>query len=298
MKKNLMFNSYETMQQLVAKKLATVKTDGKFDTFKYHRNVMYDNLWQKYPELLEVRGHVYDNRNGRLVQAAPRKTFNYLENDTWKNVPLDTPVQVFKKLNGFLACATEYEGELVVSTTGTTNSEYAVWAKELIQIWYENPKNKISCASQGFTDVFEIVVPQDPHIVEEQEGCHWLGYRNKTHGKFTPSNWLRPTNNKGEYIECTLARAIELAQSDRGEGFMLYDAAGNCCKLKTPYYVGKKILMRMTEKNVHAMYMGLLPARLPEMWYDAVNAVKKTYKVEDWIAMQAQTRRKVLEQYV
>lgn len=291
-----MFNSYETMQQLVAKKLATVKTDGKFDTFKYHRNVMYDNLWQKYPELLEVRGHVYDNRNGKLVQAAPRKTFNYLENDTWKNVPLDTPVKVFKKLNGYLACATAYEGELVVSTTGTTNSEYAVWAKELISEFY-GPDGRLENPSEFHTDLFEIVVPQDPHIVEERGGCHWLGYRNKTHGEFTPSNWLRPYNMKGT-IKFTLGDTLQYAQNDRGEGFMLYDAAGNCCKLKTPYYIGKKLLMRMTEKNIRAMYMGLLPARLPEMWYDAVHAVKNTYSADDWIAMDAQTRRKVLEQYV
>lgn len=292
-----MFNTYETMQQLVAKKLATVKTDGIFDTFKYHRNVMYDNLWQKYPELLEVRGHVYDNRNGKLVQAAPRKTFNYLENDNWKNVHLDTPVAVFKKINGFMACASEYEGELVVSTTGSTNSEYAGWAKELIQAWYDNNK-KVETPSRYHTDLFEIVVPQDPHIVHEQEGCHWLGYRNKTHGNFMPSDWLRPTDSKGQYLEMTLGDALEYAQKDRGEGFMLYDSKGNCCKLKTPYYIGKKMLMRMTEKNVRAMYMGLLPARLHKMWYDAVHAVKNTYNVDDWIDMNAQTRRKVLESYV
>lgn len=287
-----MFNTYETMQQLVAKKLATVKTDGIFDTFKYHRNVMYDNLWQKYPELLEVRGHVYDNRNGKLVQAAPRKTFNYLENDNWKNVPLDTPVQVFKKLNGFMACATEYEGQLVVSTTGSTTSEYAGWAKELIKKYFS-----LTLPSRYNTDLFEIVVPQDPHIVDEKMGCHWLGYRNKLDGEFTAAKWLHPHDLKGP-IKFNLGDILEYAKTDRGEGFMLYDAAGNCCKLKTPYYTGKKLLMRMTEKNIRAMYVGLLPARLPEMWYDAVHAVKNTYNVDDWINMDAQTRRKVLENYV
>lgn len=291
-----MFNSYETMQQLVAKKLATVKTDGIFDTFKYHRNVMYDNLWQKYPELLEVRGHVYDNRNGKLVQAAPRKTFNYLENDTWKDVPLDTPVQVFKKLNGFMACATEYEGNLVVSTTGTTNSDYAGWAKELIQEYYRNEGNiSESCY---YTDLFEIVVPQDPHIVDEPFGCHWLGYRGKTVGQFTPANRLKPRDKKDILLEFTLGDALEYAQKDHGEGFMLYDSLGNRCKLKTPYYIGKKILMRMTEKGVRSLYAGNCPHHLPEMWYDTIHTVKSTYKVDDWITMDAQTRRKVLESYV
>lgn len=284
-----MFNTYETMQQLVAKKLATVKTAGIFDTFKYHRNVMHDNLWQKYPELLEVRGHVYDNRNGRLVQAAPRKTFNYLENDNWKNVPLDTPVRMYKKFNGFMAAATIYEGQLVVSTTGTTNSDYANLARNLL---LENPSFISNWVGEFCTTLFEVVHHSDPHIVNEQEGLKLLGFRYIYDG-----HWL-PSSLHSKVKEMSLIDAIEYAKTDRGEGFMLYDAAGNCCKLKTPYYTGKKILMRMTEKNIRAMYMGLLPARLPEMWYDAVNPVKNTYKVEDWINMDAQTRRKVLESYV
>lgn len=284
-----MLNTYETMQQLVAKKLATVKTDGIFDTFKYHHNVMYDNLWQKYPELLEVRGHVYDNRNGKLVQAAPRKTFNYLENDNWKNVPLDTPVRMYKKFNGFMAAATIYEGQLVVSTTGTTNSDYAKLARQLI---VADPLFVSTWIGEHETCLFEVVHESDPHIVNEREGLHILGWRYHDDAVWVPSAYSAKVKH------ATLREALAFVTMDRGEGFMLYDAVGNCCKLKTPYYTGKKILMRMTEKNVRAMYMGLLPARLPEMCYDSVHAVKNTYNVDDWINMDAQTRRKVLENYV
>ena len=82
-------NSYETMQRLVAAKLATVSTNGHLDTFKYARRVMFDYLWDTDPALLECRGITYDNRTGALVVAAPRKSFNYLENGWWKDVPLE-----------------------------------------------------------------------------------------------------------------------------------------------------------------------------------------------------------------
>lgn len=57
-------NSYETMQRLVAAKLATVSTNGHLDTFKYTRRVMFDYLWDTDPALLETRGHSHGNLTG------------------------------------------------------------------------------------------------------------------------------------------------------------------------------------------------------------------------------------------
>ena len=68
---------------LVNRGLARMKNDGKFTTFKYHRRAMYDYLWFVDTDLMECRGHVYDSVTKELVQAAPRKSFNYLENDYW-----------------------------------------------------------------------------------------------------------------------------------------------------------------------------------------------------------------------
>lgn len=272
--------------------LATLKNDGKYTTFKYARKAMYEYLWYQIPDLLESRGHVYSNATKELVQAAPRKSFNYLERNYWKDIPLDTPVEMYKKVNGFMACATLHDGELLVSTTGTTTSDYAMWAKELI---VNNYKLYDLIIAPDITALFEVVVQQDPHIVKERQGLHLLGVREKANGDFHPMSG---------YTRCTLEQALEIAKSDRGEGFMLYpmQADGtydynNCCKLKTDYYIGKKKLMRMTAKNVELMYKNgfEMANTLPEMWYDVPRLIVSNINKDAWLGISDQQRRVILE---
>jgi hypothetical protein len=287
-----MLLTYDEQMHLVSRGLATLKNDGKYTTFKYHRRAMYDYLWHQIPQLLECRGHVYCNGTKQLVQASPRKSFNYLERGYWLDVALDTPVEMYKKINGYMACATLHNDELIVSTTGTTTSEYAQWAKELIQrdykLWDAMIDNKT-------TVLFEVVLPQDPHIVQERKGLHLLGVREKDTGDFYPLN--APT-------KCTLEQALKIAKFDRGEGFMVYPMLSdgsydynNCCKLKTPYYIGKKKLMRMTAKNVEIMYndLPLTISALPEMWSEIPEQIVQSVNKDTWLAMNDQHRRVILE---
>lgn len=277
------FNTYEHMQALVAAGYATVKTDGIFDTFKYSRKVMYENLWNKVPGILECRGHVYDNRNGNLVQAAPTKSFNYGENGWWSDVADDTPVVMYKKYNGFMAAVTKYEDQILVSTTGSTTSDYVRMAKEKLSMgWLNNLTGKC-------TVLYEVIHEDDPHIVDEgQARAVYLGVREKTNGMWHPFNVIEFT---------TFKQAYEIAAYDQGEGFMVYKEGdtSSVCKLKTPYYVGKKILMRMTPKKVRDLYSGIMPERLPLMWYTRIHAITKNFSEEQWVAMDAQARRKFLE---
>lgn len=284
--------SYEQQMNLVNRGLATLKNDGTFTTFKYARKAMYEYLWYQVAELLNCRGHVYDNRTKQLVQAAPKKSFNYLERNYWKDVPSDTPVEMYKKINGFMACATLHDGELLVSTTGTTTSDYAIWAKELIQRDYKYYDLVIE---REVSTLFEVVLPQDPHIVQEREGLHILGVREKSNGNFHPM---------GAGIRCTLEQALEIAKHDRGEGFMMYriqaDGTYNyneCCKLKTDYYIGKKKLMRMTAKNVENMYKTpyFISGQLPDMWYDVPQLIATNINKDAWLGMSDQQRRLILE---
>lgn len=283
--------NYDEQMNLVNRGLARMKNDGKFTTFKYHRRAMYDYLWFSHTDLMECRGHVYDSVTKELVQAAPRKSFNYLENDYWWSaVELDTPVEVYKKINGYMACATLHKGELVVSTTGSTTSEHAQWAKELILKDYKLYDMVID---NDASTLFEIVVPQDPHIVEERLGLHLLGMREKA-GDGT----FHPCNGTGVM---TLAEAIALAETDRGEGFMVYrkddDSKLAPCKLKTPYYTGKKKLMRMSDKNVNLMYDNALAISkaLPTMWADAPIEIVGKFTKEQWSSFDDQSRRVILE---
>ena len=284
--------SYDEQMHLVNRSLASLKNDGKYTTFKYARKAMYEYLWYQEPKLRECRGHVYCNTTKELVQAAPRKSFNYLERNYWEDIPLDAPVELYKKINGYLACATIHDGELLVSTTGTTTSAYAMWAKELIVRDYKYYDLVIE---KDVSTLFEVVVPQDPHIVKEREGLHLLGVREKSNGNFHPM---------GAGVRCTLEQALEIAKHDRGEGFMMYPMLrdgtydyNNCCKLKSDYYVGKKKLMRMTAKNVELMYKNCIETAntLPEMWYDAPSLIVAHHTKQVWLESTDQQRREFLE---
>jgi hypothetical protein len=290
-----MLLTYDQQMNLVNRGLATLKNDGKYTTFKYHRRAMYDYLWHDVPELLECRGHVYYNSTKELIQAAPRKSFNYLERGYWSSMPLDTPVEMYKKVNGYMACATLHNDALIVSTTGTTTSEYAQWAKELL---FRDYRMYEMVVDFDVTTLFEVVVPQDPHIVQEREGLHLLGVREKANGKFHPM---------GESIHCTLEQARQIADNDIGEGFMMYPMLpdgsydyNNCCKLKTPYYVGKKYLMRMTAKNIENMYKNpeVIGMLINDAWYDVPRLIVSNVHKETWLAMNDQQRRVILEDFM
>lgn len=283
--------TYEQAFDLVQRGLAVMKNDGKFTTFKYHRRAMYAYLWHSVPQLMECRGVVFCSNTKELVQAAPRKSFNYLENDYWwKDVPLHEPVYIHKKLNGYMACATAYKGELVVSTTGSTTSEYAKWAKELL-LKQTLTLDFVIC--EEASALFEVIVPQDPHIVKEKMGMYLLGSRYKSDGRYSP------LCDEDDVI--TLAEAIAKAEIDRGEGFMVYRVSDkNClspCKLKTPYYVGKKKLMRMSAKNIEVMYKDpfIIAAQLPPLWYEAPEYIVRKISKDVWLSSSDQQRRIILE---
>lgn len=285
--------TYAQQQQLVEQGLAKASIDEENNlvTFKYAKKVMYDYLWDKHPELLDCRGHVYDLETKELVVAAPTKTFNYLENGNWKDVPLSTQVTMYKKFNGFLANVSVHKGNLIVSTTGTTTSDYAKLAREVIlkkNPIFDNPSD----LPTGITSSFEICHSSDPHIVHEKTGAHYLGQRFNCSSMFNPF---------GKAIFCTLGEALEYVKTDEGEGYMVYDDLMRCCKLKTPYYVGKKKLMRMNQHQVNKMYnpehqQNIIDS-LPDRWKFAVDCIQQFYTCEEWLDKTDQQRRVCLENF-
>ena len=284
------FPSYVQMQNLVSDKLATVSTNGHLDTFKYARRVMFDYLWDTNELLHECRGITYDNRTGALVVAAPRKSFNYLENGWWKDVPLDTPVIAYKKYNGFMACVSKHEGTGHISTTGSTKSDFVRYAEEYI------PAANSTWLSDEFTLLYEVVHPDDPHIVDEPIGAHYLGCRSKIDGAFMPYGKLEDT-----YIG-TLKGILAIAEVNTSEGFMVYNLNNDPdrlapAKIKTPYYVGKKKLMRLSKNNSAIMYNDPVKfaQTLPKMWQDVPAVIVQMYPNPYWNEMPEWSRRMTLE---
>lgn len=289
----------EQQEALVAQGLATKKINPDLGlvTYKYAKKVMYDYLWDKHPELLMCRGHVYDLKTGELVIAAPKKSFNYLENGTWKDKPLDTPVSIYKKYNGFMACATMHDGKLLVSTTGNTSGQYAEWAKEYIQNYYntELDRYRSGVMPHGITDLFEVIHPEDPHIVHEEVGAQFLGWTSMA----SPDKFMPAIYEADNTQFTSLGEALEIVKTVKHEGFMVYDEiTGEVCKLKSPYYVGKKKLMRMTDKKIDGLFANPVQYfhnNMPQEWQWFIPVIKDCLTADIWKVMKEQERRAFIE---
>ncbi len=269
----------ETYEELVQKGLAvkSVDTEKGLVTYKYARKVMFENLWKSHPALMECRGVVFDIGTKKLVALPVRKSFNYGENGWWDDVPLGTKVVLYKKYNGFMGAVTEN----ICSTTGSTKSDFV----KIIS------KHVSGSDHSSSTDLYEIVDETDPHIINEKLGAYFLGTRDHYTGDFYPSDIFSLT---------TLRDALQFVDSDNGEGFMCYLEDDymklSPCKLKTPYYVGKKRMMRMKKSEVEQMYNGIVPPRLHN-WRLAIPAVCSDIAKDAWLSYNDQTRRKLLEHY-
>jgi hypothetical protein len=280
-----MINTQAQQESLVQRGLATKKVHGDFSTYKYSRKVMYDYLWQKEPLTLECRGHTYYNPTGELVLAAPRKTFNYLEDGNFKDLLLDTQVYAYRKYNGFLANARMFNGELIVGTTGTLTSSFAEEARRLIL------KSGFDVVSDR-TMQFEIISAGDPHIVDDGvvDEAILLQYR-FDNGVTTPNDFIC------EHVT-TLSKMLQLAKTCKHEGWMLhFGVEGHIMKLKTDYYVNKKKIMRATDSKVEQMFNGnSFHKDMPVQWQDVVETIKYNFTEETWKSFNDQERRTYIEE--
>jgi len=278
-------NTYKQQLELVKQGLAKEHKNNNLSTFKYSKKVMYDYLWDKHPELLECRGHVYDSQTEELVQLPPKKSFNYLENGTWRGKDTNEEVTLYKKYNGFMLAVTKYKGEVIFSTTGTTNSDFVSMGAEL---FYENNNCSIPPPLRGVTDIYEVIHKEDPHIVEEEFGLYRLGARTHWDGIFTPC---------GRCKIMTIRDALEYVKTVKHEGFMMYDSKGNVCKLKSPYYSQKKKLMRMTKSKIEQMYWNTekFSQDFDDSFKFAISQITSYHGMQTWTDMKDQDRRQFIE---
>lgn len=217
---------------------------------KYTRKVFYDNLWETNAMLLECRGLVVDEDYNTVVKPFT-KVFNRGENGT--EIDRDEMCTVVRKVNGFMACATKntkYSDKLIISTTGSLDSEHVdIAARHIKESWFED-------MFDGETLIFEICDTEDPHIVTEQEGA-WLIGGNGMYGGYQYSEkdlntiadgfaMLRPET----YFDMIFSEVLKKAQTCDHEGYMVYSPKGQSLKLKSPYYLTTKFLARMKDERL------------------------------------------------
>jgi predicted kinase len=273
-----------------------IKEQNGLFVHKYKRKVFYDNLWNMHPELVDARGLIRD-ADGNVVQYPFTKVFNRHENGT--DIPLDHQVIAVDKINGFLAAVTWYNGDILVSTTGSLTSEHVDMAKEILPL----DRMKLVLESyQNLSFCFEIVHPNDPHIISEYEGVYLIGAREKVLGSVKQSEVFldaialdfgvfRP---KWEYIR--FSDLLEKAKTYKREGYVVYDQESDTVlKLKTPYYLTSKFIART--KKLDLIFDRNYKQHFEEEFYSLCEHLQKSYTKEQFLEIPEQERLTIIRDW-
>lgn len=248
--------------------------DGLF-VLKYTRRVFFNNLWNQFLE--ECRGTIVD-ADFNVISRPFTKIYNYGVEDRCPVFDKTTPVTAYRKVNGFMVCVTWHNGDVLVSTTGSTTSDYVQLAKEMMMSHMDWTDWQIEvCGSQGLSLMFECVHPDDPHIVPEQKGMYFLGFRENTWESQVKGYGVDVANLWKDYAEnvlnCYAPESLVLPLDElqaisrhvKHEGYVAYTQQNESFKIKSPYYLVNKALAR--KKDILSLNKELVE----EEYYPLVN---------------------------
>ena len=268
--------------------------DGIY-VLKYKKKVFYDNLWNEY--IAECRGTIVD-KDFNLVSYPFTKIYNY---GIEKEAPVlddNTCVTAFRKVNGFMVACTWYNGDILVSTTGSTDSDYVAMAKEMMlthQSWADWQLAFNRSDMDGMTFMFECVHPNDPHIVPEKAGMYILGYRENVwgskvgHDPFTLLELKAAFNCfAAESVTTNMVRLKQMAKECKHEGYVFYTEDGVSAKIKSPYYLTSKWVARNPRTDKLVDLNKDIKHNLDEEYYPLVDAIRAN--IVEYTAMDEQAR--------
>ena len=268
--------------------------DGIY-VLKYKKKVFYDNLWNEY--IAECRGSIVD-KDFNLVAYPFTKIYNY---GIEKEAPVladDTKVTAFRKVNGFMVSCTWYNGDVLVSTTGSTDSPYVAMAKEMMlthMCWEDWQMVFADAEMAGMTVMFECVHPDDPHIIPEKSGMYVLGYRENNFGSKVGHDPFM-LMELGRMFKCywpdsvttNMARVKQMAKECKHEGFVFYTDDGISAKIKSPYYLTSKWVARNPRTDKLVDMNKDIKHNLDEEYYPLVDAIRAN--IVEYTAMDEQAR--------
>jgi hypothetical protein len=296
----------EELKQYVATSgLVNMKPAGPgIHVLKYKKKVFYDNLWNDY--IAECRGTIVD-ADFNIVSYPFTKIYNYgIEKEAPVFSELDTMVCAYRKVNGFMVAMTWYNGDILVSTTGSTDSPYVAMAKEMMlthQSWADWQLAFNRSDMDGMTFMFECVHPDDPHIVPEKPGMYILGYRENT--------WRSEVGHEpavleqlAEMFHCfetecyhlTVRALKNLVKTVKHEGFVFYDEEGVGAKIKSPYYLTSKWVARNPRTDKLVDMKNDIKQNLDEEYYPLVDAIREN--IVEYTALDEQARLAWVRNYM
>jgi len=306
---------YTALQKLVADGMATVKVDKStgLQLFKYAKKVFYDGLWNASEALTRARGHVYDIA-GNLVSNPFDKIFNYKEQDVGLDVADNTPIRAVEKVNGFLGVISPHpmrKGELLIHTTGSFDSDFAGYIRDMLS--RDVRANLLKFFSRyPMTCMFEVVHPDDPHVIpytEDDHGLYLIGARHIEVGSRLLTEETLDTIaqslgvRRPPHFETTFEALREMNRDCRHEGFMvraLDERETTLFKLKSPFYLTTKFMARMKDGNWKHLYSKPedFKKKLDEEFFPLVDLVRNSIALDTVLAHDEIGRRDMVQSLV
>ncbi len=271
---------------------------------KYKKKVFYDNLWNEY--IAECRGTIVD-KDFNLVAYPFTKIYNYgIEKEAPVFSEIDTIVTAFRKVNGFMVSLSWHNGDVLVSTTGSTSGDFVAMAKEMMlkhMCWADWQMALMADDCRDMTFMFECVHPNDPHIVVEKPGMYILGYREKEwgskvgHDVFMLQELGRMFNCfVPESVTTNLAQLKNMVKECKHEGFVFYTEDGVSSKIKSPYYLTSKWVARNPRTDKLVDLNKDIKQNLDEEYYPLVDAIRAN--IVEYTSMDEQARLSWVRNFV
>lgn len=241
--------------------------------FNYTPKTVYEPLWDEVT--LRCRGLIADN-TGLIVGNCMNKFFNYGEIHA-KSIDVSGPVQVTDKLDGSMGSVIFYNGDLVVATRGSFESDQAKWAHYYISNNTELlDAFKIIC-SENVTAVVEIIYPENRIVVDYGSmmavvliGA--IGNYELTAGKqlWIPADriysWPGPIVERFE--ASSFEDALRMPPRLNREGIVIYfEDTGHRLKIKQEdYLIAHRFISNLTPRNIwNQLYAGKTVENLLEI---------------------------------
>lgn len=269
--------------------------DGLF-VLKYTKHVFFKDLWNDYLE--ECRGLIVD-KDWNIVSRPFTKVYNYGVESKAPVLDDSTLVTAYRKINGFMVALTWHRGDVLVSTTGNTDSPYVAMAREMMQkhmCWADWQLEL--CPHEGATFMFECVHPDDPHIVPEKPGMYFLGYRENTWDSRVKGFSVDIAQSWQQFAEdvlqcyapesyvLPLGELKDRVRECRHEGFVFYTKDNLSSKIKSQFYLVNKWVARnpRTDKIMREDFKN----SIDEEYYPLVDAIRANIDV--YTALDEQAR--------
>ncbi len=298
------------LEKLVTQKLVTRAYDAStgLAVYKYAKKVFFDNLWNQHPALLRARGIVFDITN-RLVQNPFTKVFNHHENGT--ELDGDTWVVVTDKMNGYFTAVSQHPAkyqELLVTTTGSMDSDFVKLSQAFIREERAyGPLMRELRKLEPLSLMFEVVHPDDPHIVQQSKsdyGLYLIGARplQANSPEWTEealdglAQQLGSCVKRPAWRRMRFSDLVEMAQKAVNvEGWMVREDTAEqktLMKKKSSWYLTTKLLGRLSEGKIKHMYANpqSFKQRVDEEFFPLVDAIVQGVPEKQFLGMEDSQR--------